>query len=42
MSIVTWILWGCLLAILTPVFMLGVAIVLNKILLGKDEDKDDE
>lgn len=42
MNIVTWILWGCLLAVLTPALVLGFAIILNKVLLGKDEDKDDE
>ena len=36
MNIVTWILWGCLLAVLTPALVLGFAIILNKVLLGKD------
>ena len=36
MNILTWILWGCLLVILTPALVLGFAIILNKILLGKD------
>lgn len=36
MNIVTWILWGCILAILVPAFLLGFTLMLNKILLGKD------
>ena len=36
MNILIWILWGCLLAILVPAFLLGFTIILNKILLGKD------
>ena len=36
MNILTWILWGCLLAILVPALLLGFTIILNKILLGKD------
>jgi hypothetical protein len=36
MNILTWILWGILLAILVPALLLGFTIILNKILLGKD------
>lgn len=36
MNILTWILWGCLLAILVPALLLGFTIILNRVLLGKD------
>tara|TARA_Y100001947_G_scaffold156153_1_gene163709 strand:- start:966 stop:1094 length:129 start_codon:yes stop_codon:yes gene_type:complete len=42
MDIAKWIMIGCLIAILAPLFGVGFAYFLTRIIIGKDKDKDDE
>ena len=42
MDIAKWIMIGCLIAILAPLFGVSVAFLMGRIILGKDKNKDDE